>query len=128
MLWVLLQLVGCCLNFFAEYYWVFELNLESNEFSFLRLLGVLILPTPCEQKGLDCWELYKTFLHGEQVVMVVVVVVMMMMMMRGQKPWLILSSEMGKVQSIFFVCLFVCQPNKNTQTKLTSLLFLFGGI
>jgi hypothetical protein len=58
----------------------------------------------------------------------VVVVVMMMMMMRGQKPWLILSSEMSKVQSIFFVCLFVCQPNKNTQTKLTSLLFLFGGI
>jgi hypothetical protein len=127
MLWVLLELVVCCLNFFAEYYWVFELSLESNEFSFLRLLGVLILLTPCEQKGLDCWELYKTFLHGEQVGMVVVVV-MMMMMMRGQKPWLILSSEMGKVQSIFFCLFVVCQLKINTQSMLTSLLFLLGGI
>jgi hypothetical protein len=61
-------------------------------------------------------------------VVVVVVVVVMMMMMRGQKPWLILSSEMGKVQSIFFCLFVVCQPKINTQSMLTSLLFLLGGI
>jgi hypothetical protein len=53
MLWVLLQLVEhwvVASIFFVEY-WVFELNLESYGFYFLRLLGVLILPTPFEQKG-----------------------------------------------------------------------------
>jgi hypothetical protein len=44
------------------------------------------------------------------------------------KLWLILSSEMGKVQSILFVCLFVCQPKKTQKPCLQALLFLFGGI
>lgn len=48
---------------------------------------------------------------------------MMMMMMRGQKPWLILSSEMGKVQSIFFVCLLFVNQIKTHKPSLQACCF-----